>query len=49
MNLLTLVSLGIALLLVAAWAAWHYLRAAAATDLGSISRNWMSEHRNDRE
>lgn len=49
MTLLTLVSLGIGVSAFAALAAWYFLREASATDLGSISRNWMAEHRNDRE
>ncbi len=49
MNLLTLLSLGLGVCVCAGLAVWYFLREAAATDLGSISRNWMSEHRNDHE
>jgi len=51
MNLLTIVSLGIGLSVLAACAAWFFLRddSAPETDLGSISRNWIMEHKNDRD
>lgn len=49
MTLLTFVSLGIGVLVFVACAAWYFLREASATDLGSISRNWITEHRNDHE
>jgi hypothetical protein len=49
MNLWTLLSLGLGVLVFAVGAAWFFLREASETDLGSISRNWIMEHRNDRE
>jgi hypothetical protein len=51
MNLMTLLSLGTGVVIFAACAAWYFLRPSptSAPDLGSISRNWIMEHRNDRE
>ena len=52
MNLLTLLSIGTGALVFAGGAAWFFLRgssAPAAPDLGSISRNWIMEHKNDRD
>jgi hypothetical protein len=49
MNLMTLVSLGLGISCVALGAVWFFLREKPATDLGSISRNWIMEHRNDRD
>jgi hypothetical protein len=49
MNFITLVSLGLGLSCVAAGTVWFFLRAKPETDLGSISRSWMMEHRNDRD
>lgn len=49
MNFMTLVSLGLGVSCVALGAVWYFLRAKPATDLGSISRNWIVEHRNDRD
>ena len=51
MNLLTIVSLGVGLAVFAACAAWFFLRdeSTPEMDLGSISRNWIMEHKNDRD
>ena len=49
MNLLTVASLAVVVSFIAAGAVWYFRRAASATDLGSISRNWITEHRNDHE
>jgi hypothetical protein len=49
MHLWTLASLGIGVSLVGALAVWYFLRAESAADLGSISRNWLTEHRNNHE
>jgi hypothetical protein len=49
MNFITLVSLGLGLSCVAAGTVWFFLRAKPTADLGSISRNWIMEHRNDRD
>jgi hypothetical protein len=51
MNLLTIVSLGVGVSVFAACAAWFFLRepTTAEPDLGSISRNWIMEHKNDRD
>jgi len=49
MSLVTLLSIGGGVLVFAACAAWYFVRAASAEDLGSISRNWITEHRNDHE
>jgi uncharacterized membrane protein len=49
MNAMLLFSLGLGVLFVTAGAVWFFSRATSATDLGSISRNWIMEHRNDHE
>ena len=49
MNFITLVSLGLGFACVAAGTVWFFLRPKPETDLGSISRSWMMEHRNDRD
>jgi hypothetical protein len=51
MNLWMIVSLGIGVAVFGAGAAWYFLREASTpeTDLGSISRNWIMEHKNDRD
>jgi hypothetical protein len=52
MNLFTIVSLGIGASVIAACAVWFFLRESsdsASPDLGSISRNWIMEHKNDRD
>jgi hypothetical protein len=51
MNLVMLLSLGVGVLFVSAGALWFFARpkSDSATDLGSISRNWITEHRNDLE
>jgi hypothetical protein len=49
MNFMTLVSLGLGLSCVAAGTIWYFLRTKPAADLGSISRNWIMEHRNERD
>jgi hypothetical protein len=48
---LTIVALGIGVATFAACAAWYFLRESPSTepDLGSISRNWIMEHKNDRD
>ena len=48
MNLVLLLSLGLGLLLVTGCTLWFLARTKSATaDLGSISRNWITEHRNE--
>jgi hypothetical protein len=50
MNLVLLLSLGLGILCVTAFTLWFLARTKSATaDLGSISRNWITEHRNDLE
>ena len=49
MSLYTLLAIGTGVLVFAACRAWYFMRAASAEDLGSISRNWITEHRNDHE
>jgi uncharacterized membrane protein len=49
MNAVLLLSIGVGVLFVAAGTVWFFSRAASAADLGSISRNWIAEHRNDHE
>jgi hypothetical protein len=49
MNAVMLLSLGFGVLCVAAGSLWFFTRTKSAADLGSISRNWIIEHRNDIE
>jgi hypothetical protein len=49
MRVLILSSLGLVATVVAAGATWLFRRTTSGPDLGSISRNWMVEHRNDAE
>jgi hypothetical protein len=49
MNAVMLMSLGFGILLVAAGTLWFFTRTKSTADLGSISRNWITEHRNDIE
>jgi hypothetical protein len=49
MNPVLLFSLGLGVLFVTAGTVWYFSRTKSATDLGSISRNWLTEHRNDYE
>jgi hypothetical protein len=51
MNLVMLLSLGAGVLFAAACGLWFLTRtkSESAADLGSISRNWITEHRNDLE
>ena len=51
MNLVLLVSIGLGVLFVAACTVWLFTRtnSESSRDLGSISRNWITEHRNDIE
>ena len=49
MNLLTLLSLGIGVSAFAAFGVWFFLRPASPPDLGTISRNWVTEHRNEHD
>ena len=49
MNFLTLLSLVLAISGLAAGTVWFFFRTRPETDLGSISRNWILEHRNDHE
>jgi hypothetical protein len=48
MNVVLLLSIGLGVLSVSACTVWFFTRTKAA-DLGSISRNWITEHRNDIE
>jgi hypothetical protein len=49
MNAVLLLSLGLGVLFVTAGTVWFFSRGSSAADLGSISRNWIAEHRNDHE
>jgi hypothetical protein len=49
MSFLTLLSLVLALSCLAVGMVWFFFRTRSETDLGSISRNWITEHRNDHE
>ena len=50
MNVFMLVALAVAAAVIAAGTVWFFVRPASeTTDLGSISRNWITEHRNDHE
>jgi hypothetical protein len=50
MNVMLLLSVGLGVLFVAACTVWFFARTKSDTaDLGSISRNWITEHRNDLE
>ena len=45
-----LVALALGAAVIAAGTVWFFVRPASEkTDLGSISRNWITEHRNDHE
>ena len=50
MNLTWLLSIGVGVLFVTGGSVWFFTRTkSATTDLGFISRNWITEHRNDHE
>jgi hypothetical protein len=50
MNLVWLLSIGFGVLFVTGGTVWFFTRTkSATTDLGFISRNWITEHRNDHE
>jgi hypothetical protein len=50
MNALMLVALALGAVVIAVGTVWFLLRPASGEpDLGSISRNWMTEHRNDHD
>jgi hypothetical protein len=49
MNLITILSLGIGASVFVALGAWLLLRPSGEPDLGSISRNWVTEHRNEHD
>jgi hypothetical protein len=49
MNVMRILSLGLGVLFTAACSIWLFTRTKSAADLGYISRNWITEHRNDHE
>ena len=50
MNGFMLLALGLGAAVIAAGTVWFFVRPnSEETDLGSISRNWITEHRNDHE
>ena len=50
MNGFLLLALALGAAVIAAGTVWFFVRPTSAeTDLGSISRNWITEHRNDHE
>jgi hypothetical protein len=50
MNVFMLIALGLGAAALAAGTVWLFVRPASEeTDMGSISRNWITEHRNDHE
>lgn len=50
MNVFMLLALAAGAAVIAAGTVWYFVRPASQeTDMGSISRNWITEHRNDHE